>query len=113
MADSSANRNQVERLAEEFLERQRRGERPSVSEYVGRHPEWAAEIRELFPALMVIERLKPEAGEFTGTFVGGRRPNLGGSPSAWGTSGFSAKSGAAGWESCTRRSRSRSAATSR
>ena len=35
---SSLDREQVEVLAEEFLERFRQGERPSVSEYTARHP---------------------------------------------------------------------------
>ena len=37
----------VDRLAEEFLDRHRRGERPAIAEYVERHPEWADEIREV------------------------------------------------------------------
>ena len=34
MIDDSAERNPVEVLAEEFLARERRGERPSLTEYV-------------------------------------------------------------------------------
>ena len=41
------SREPVEQLAEEFLERYRRGERPALSEYIDRHPELADEIREL------------------------------------------------------------------
>jgi serine/threonine protein kinase/WD40 repeat protein/Tfp pilus assembly protein PilF len=59
----------LERLAEEFVERHRRGEHPALSEYVDRHPNLATEIRELFPALIRIEHLKPAAGEQTGAFV--------------------------------------------
>jgi YD repeat-containing protein len=58
----------LERLAEEFVERHRRGERPALSEYADRHPELAAEIRDLFPALVQIEHLKPVAGDLTGSF---------------------------------------------
>jgi hypothetical protein len=58
----SIDRNPVEQLAEEFVERQRRGERPSLEEYTSNHPELAEEIRDLFPALVMIEKLKP-AGE--------------------------------------------------
>jgi serine/threonine protein kinase len=47
----------VELLAEEFLERRRRGERPTVEEYEARHPELAAAIRDLFPALCLIEKV--------------------------------------------------------
>jgi serine/threonine protein kinase/WD40 repeat protein len=49
----------VEELAEAFLERYRRGERPSLSEFIAHAPEHAAEIRELFPALVVLEQADP------------------------------------------------------
>jgi serine/threonine protein kinase/WD40 repeat protein len=55
----SAERNPFEVLAEEFVERQRRGENPSLTEYTEKHPELAEEIRDLFPALVMVERLKP------------------------------------------------------
>jgi len=47
----------VEELAEEFVDRYRRGERPSLTEYARRFPEFAGQIRELFPALVVMEEL--------------------------------------------------------
>jgi hypothetical protein len=56
-------RNPVEELAEEFLERYRHGERPTLSEYVRRHPELAAEIRDLFPALVMMEEAGPKSAE--------------------------------------------------
>ncbi len=43
-------------LAEEFAERYRRGERPSLQEYIERCPEMGDEIRELFPALVEVEQ---------------------------------------------------------
>lgn len=43
---------QLERLAEVFAERHRRGECPPLSEYTERHPELAQDIRELFPTLV-------------------------------------------------------------
>ena len=54
MTASSDSRayGRFDELAEEFAERYRRGERPSVEEYVDRLPEMADEIRELFPALV-------------------------------------------------------------
>ena len=58
MHDPSSERDPVEVLAAEFMERCRRGERPSLEEYVQRHPELASEIRELFPTIAAIERLK-------------------------------------------------------
>jgi serine/threonine protein kinase/WD40 repeat protein len=59
---SGTDRNPIERLAEEFVERQRRGEHPSLSEYTRRYPELAVEIADLFPALLLMERVKPVAG---------------------------------------------------
>jgi WD40 repeat protein/serine/threonine protein kinase len=59
MIESTDRRELVERLAEEFVRRYRNGERPSWTEYVEAHPEHAAEIRELFPALIVMEELAP------------------------------------------------------
>jgi serine/threonine protein kinase/WD40 repeat protein len=44
-------------LAHEFAERYRRGERPPLSEYTERYPELADEIRDLFPTLVMMERL--------------------------------------------------------
>lgn len=43
-------------LMEEFLQRKRNGEVPSLSEYVNRHPELEAEIRDLFPAVAMMEQ---------------------------------------------------------
>jgi serine/threonine protein kinase/Tfp pilus assembly protein PilF len=50
MSSSSANREAVERLFDEFVERRRRGEQPSLSEYVERYPDLAEDIRAQFPA---------------------------------------------------------------
>jgi WD40 repeat protein/serine/threonine protein kinase len=44
-------------LAEQFLERYRQGERPSLREYTDRHPELAEEIREVFPAMALMENI--------------------------------------------------------
>ena len=44
-------------LAEEFLERYRQGERPSLKEYIDQHPELAAEIRDVFPAMALMENI--------------------------------------------------------
>ncbi len=59
MSDSSADRNPVEELAEDFLDRFRRGERPSLSEYTRQYPDLASDIRELFPALVMLEDVRP------------------------------------------------------
>src|SRR5438034_757167 len=57
MNSSSDVRDPVELLAEEFTARKRRGERPTLEEYCARHPELADEIRDLFPALVMVEDL--------------------------------------------------------
>ena len=53
---STADRDPIEVMAESFLERFRRGERPSIEDYAARHPELADEIRELLPALVQLEQ---------------------------------------------------------
>jgi WD40 repeat protein/serine/threonine protein kinase len=59
MSSPEQQRNPVERLAEEFVARYRQGERPSATEYAQRYPELAAEIREVFPALLLLEEAGP------------------------------------------------------
>ncbi len=49
----------VDELAEQYLRRRRRGEHPTPAEYAARYSEHAARILELFPALELIEGLKP------------------------------------------------------
>ncbi|MEX2119654.1 MAG: protein kinase [Pirellulales bacterium] len=65
MTGSASDRNPVEQLAEEFIARYRRGERPSVTQYASQYPQWADEIRELFPAVALVEQLKPGAADLT------------------------------------------------
>jgi serine/threonine protein kinase len=67
MTTSSGERNPVELLAEDFLDRKRRGERPTLQEYLDRHPELAEEIRDLFPALLMMEDLGESSGGTTGS----------------------------------------------
>jgi serine/threonine protein kinase/WD40 repeat protein/tetratricopeptide (TPR) repeat protein len=61
-------------LAEAFLARYRRGERPSLTEYTEKYPELAEQIRELFPALIVMEELGSVEGPRPGT-SGGTAPH--------------------------------------
>jgi serine/threonine protein kinase/tetratricopeptide (TPR) repeat protein len=72
MTDADAELDQVEALAEEFLERHRRGECPNVEEYVTRYPELAARIRAFFPTLLLVETLKPDSRSLTSS-VGASR----------------------------------------
>jgi tetratricopeptide (TPR) repeat protein len=57
-SDSSRDYELLDRLVEEFNERFRKGERPSLKEYCDRHPELADELRELLPAMAQVEQAK-------------------------------------------------------
>jgi serine/threonine protein kinase len=60
MSTDQAERDPVEALAAEFTERRRRGEQPTVEEYVRKYPELAEEIRDLFPTIAALEGWKEE-----------------------------------------------------
>ena len=62
---AATERVPIEHLAEEFLARYRRGELPAITEYVAAHPALAEEIRELFPTLMMLERVGPQPEEIS------------------------------------------------
>src|SRR5688572_3487501 len=57
MTPSTSDREPLDVVADDFLARYRRGERPSLTEYSKRHPELAEDIRELFPALAMMEEV--------------------------------------------------------
>ncbi|MGA2034372.1 MAG: serine/threonine-protein kinase [Thermoguttaceae bacterium] len=69
MLEADDQRDPLEVLAAEFMERQRRGESPSVAEYAARHPELAADIEEVFPTIAVVERLKVHKEQGSGARV--------------------------------------------
>ncbi len=48
-------------IADEFVQALRQGQRPSVEEFTRRYPEYADEIRDLLPALAMIEQAKSAA----------------------------------------------------
>ena len=50
--------------------RQQRGEQPTIEEYEARHPELAAELRELLEAVAVVRDLKPSSRDATGSHGG-------------------------------------------
>jgi eukaryotic-like serine/threonine-protein kinase len=56
MSESSLDRDPFEVVAESFLARFRAGERPSIEEFASRHPEMAEQIRDLLPALVLVEQ---------------------------------------------------------
>ncbi len=61
-----SERDPLEMLAAEFMERLRQGQRPSVEEYAAQHPELAEEIRELFPTIAMTERIKARQEQTSG-----------------------------------------------
>jgi serine/threonine protein kinase len=65
MTSGSRDYARFDTLAEEFVERYRRGERPSLQEYIDRCPEMASEIRELFPALVQVEQAEDVLSDVT------------------------------------------------
>ena len=56
MSEPTADRDPFEVVAESFLARYRAGERPSIAEYAARYAELADQIRELLPALVMVEQ---------------------------------------------------------
>ncbi len=79
MSEASCEFDPVDDLAEAFLERYRRGERPSLSEYTDKHPELAERIRAVFPALVAMEEVGRGGGQATGPHAG---PSGSGNPDA-------------------------------
>src|SRR5262249_56896196 len=63
MASSSDERGPVNLLADEFMARCKRGEKPTIQEYCDRHPDLADEIRDVFEAVLMVEDLKPGSDE--------------------------------------------------
>lgn len=54
---SEPNPELMERLLDEFTERLRRGEMPSIASYETAYPECADQIRDLFPAIQAMEQI--------------------------------------------------------
>ncbi|HIA19574.1 MAG TPA: serine/threonine protein kinase [Planctomycetaceae bacterium] len=63
MAHDPSQQNPVEVLAEEFAQRIRSGEHPSITDYVKRYPDHAEEIESLFPSIAMMEQLKQQKRE--------------------------------------------------
>src|SRR5262249_51503448 len=76
-----SERDPVEELADEFVGRLRRGEWPALTEYTRRYREWAERIRKVFPAVALVEGIRPGSDEATGPEAGGRLPA--GRPLEW------------------------------
>jgi serine/threonine protein kinase len=72
-SSSDSERDPVEALADEFLERIRRGEQPALTEYIRKYPQWADRIRKMLPAMIAMEGARPESGEESGGAAGETR----------------------------------------
>jgi serine/threonine protein kinase/WD40 repeat protein/tetratricopeptide (TPR) repeat protein len=59
----------LDQLAAEFVEKYRRGEKPDWNRYAVDNPDLADQIRDLFPALVVMERVRPDARDFSEVFT--------------------------------------------
>src|SRR5262245_57961279 len=68
MSSPSDDRSPVELLADEFLARCKRGEKPTIKEYCDRHPDLAGEIRDVFEAVLMVEDLKPGPDDASGSY---------------------------------------------
>lgn len=64
--DDDKSRHPVEVLADEFAERIRRGEAPSITHYEALHPEWASVIRQVFEPIEIVEKLSVQRLSSTG-----------------------------------------------
>lgn len=58
-----SNDDAVLELVNEFLERAQAGEEPTIDEYCLKHPELTDEIREVLPALVMLEDLQPNSDD--------------------------------------------------
>ena len=58
MGEIDAQQELIDRLVEEFSQRCRRGEQPSIRDYAQKHPEVADQLREVLPPVALIEQLK-------------------------------------------------------
>ena len=80
MSTTESRSGLVLELAEEFLERYRKGQRPPLLEYVEKYPDLADEIREVFPAMAMMEKIaladESLAGDPTGAVQPVKAPAL-------------------------------------
>ena len=76
VGEFETNRDPVEVLAEEFLQRRRRGEEVDVSEYTEKHPQLSRRIRELFSTLLLVEETKAVKRQSTSNAENERRGTL-------------------------------------
>ncbi len=93
---SDTTRHPVDVLAEEFAERMRRGEQPSIDEYVSRFPQYADVLRSVLEPIEAVERVSSIQAPSMQSNRCDRR-------NSWATFGLSESLGAAEWGSFTKR----------
>lgn len=65
--DNPSGADPLGAIADEFVAAFRQGKRPSVAEFARRHPVYADAIRDLLPALVLMEQAKPADDSPRGT----------------------------------------------
>jgi WD40 repeat protein/serine/threonine protein kinase/tetratricopeptide (TPR) repeat protein len=63
--DNLSTADPLGQIADEFVEAFRQGKRPSVEEFARRYPEYADDLREMLPALVLMEKAKSEDGSLS------------------------------------------------
>ena len=69
MSDDSSGIDPIGQIADSFVARYRKGERPSVEQYAAKHPELADEIRQVISTLVMMEEAKEECRDATQTLA--------------------------------------------
>src|SRR5215468_7344445 len=75
--DDQSSADPLGQIADEFVEAFRQGKHPSVEDFARRYPEHADDIRDMLPALVLMERAKPaDASGAPGKTTGAAPPPL-------------------------------------
>ena len=110
MSEPSCEFDPIDDLADAFLERYRRGERPSVAEYTAKHPALAERLRTAsFPLWLSWSRSAPRKDRGPAS-IWGRSAQALRSRAGWANTSCFAALALAVWESYTRPSTNRSRA---
>jgi serine/threonine protein kinase len=70
MTGEPSERHPIDELAEDFVARYRRGERPSVTEVAQKYPAWAGQLLEVLQTLVLMEELGPAQDSRSGVATG-------------------------------------------
>ena len=70
MTDASSRDDLIGRIAEEFLERRRRGEKATIAEYCAKYPDHAEEIRSVLRTFELVEDLQPASADLSEARLG-------------------------------------------